>query len=454
MRKIKNLIFIILIMVSLFSFTFAYNVGDIISAGISGYCPECNEGRKNPVTASGINAIAGETAAVSYTGSTSNPDLKYGTVVYVESIGKSYVINDVGSMKRGGKIGVEPFCNNSKEENAITTPNGKPTNVKILFIPNQDSVKKNVQAGLEFLRSGATGNSGSTQSNKCIRCGGTIGDKWYETTDGKHYKACTANHDHQYDIHDSDYTGFAGNCKVCGKKPSQTSKTELNSSILPGWITNSTQKGQVITEKHTLFSDLPDSHWGYADVKAMKDLGIVKGQGNGMLGTNNNITAEEFLTLLSQVVTKKGVAKSQGESYIPVGMSSRDWSFPSYIDLTKILGNTGDKSKKLGETELKLILGNNDSEVLENYKKPITREKVANITGAFVNSANSTSVNILNAKDWNTVNSTYKKRINNLVEKGILKGSDNGDGTINVNPKTGITRVEAICLINRLYNAL
>ena len=239
---------------------------------------------------------------------------------------------------------------------------------------------------------------------------------------------------------------------MCGKKPLTELKTESNSSILPTWVNKNNPT--VITEKHTLFNDLPDSHWGFNEVKAMKDLGIVSGQNDGKLGTNKEITAEEFLTLLSQVTIKRRVAKSQGESYIPANME-KNWSYDLYVNLTKVLGNSNNTSKKLGEEEIKLILGNSDSEVLENYKKPITREKVANIMGALVKSNKpATSANENNFKDWNSVNSTYKKRINTLKQMNIFRGEGYPDGTIGVNPKASITKVEAIALISRLYNAL
>lgn len=269
---------------------------------------------------------------------------------------------------------------------------------------------------------------------KCIRCSGQIGSTWYSTPDNKHYKACTVNHAHQYYI---GYHNFVnGKCNVCN----------IN-EVLP----DNTEKVNTLT--NTLFTDLPNDHWAYEEVNAMKSAGIVAGKTDGSLGVNEKITAEQFLVLLSQIVDKKGLAKTEGTSYLVDEMGVNEWSYDLYINLTKALGNNSDASKKLGETEIKLILGNSDSEVLENYRKPITREKAANIIGAFIDSEQETSVNILNAKDWDDVDSVYKKRINKLAEKNIFRGIDNGNG-LELRPNEELITVEAIALLSRLYNAL
>ena len=156
--------------------------------------------------------------------------------------------------------------------------------------------------------------------------------------------------------------------------------------------------------------------------------------------------------MLSKVVEKSGLGEDKTNMYIPANMS-KDWFYESYIKLVKVLGNQGDAKKKLGEVEIKMILGNSDSEVLENLEKPITREQVANIIGVFIAAdPKESSINQWGFNDWEKVNDLYKKRINNLKRKGLFRGRINYDNSISAAPKEELTKVEAVVLISRLYN--
>jgi len=264
----------------------------------------------------------------------------------------------------------------------------------------------------------------------CLSCGEVIEAKWYSTNDGRHYRACKNNH-HSFIGAHSEPDG-EGRCTVC-RLMIDNNKVENDSNVI--------------------FSDLPESHWGYNDVMEMVEAGIVNGRGDGTLGTDDKITAEEFMALLSRSLVKKGYAQGNGNVFLADSLQS-EWSYNDYTTLAKILGAKSGETDNLGATEIKLILGNSESEILENYKKAITREKAANIMGTFIESDEGSSVNILNATDWENVNSIYRKRINKLAKMNIFKGVLNSDGSINVNPTDEITRVQAITLINRLYNTL
>jgi len=494
MKKIKCLIFIGLILISLLFVSFAYNVGDVVTARISGYCKNCNQGRGDLTTVVGYG-IVGETAAVSYTGSTRNPDLKYGTVVYIESQGKSYVINDVGSSKQGASIGVEPVCNDCSEE---------PWNlssVKILYVPNEGSIQKNYEAGLNFLRSnGANNTTNITATNICTAegCGGVLSEEYYLL--GKiHYRVCANNNLHHNDFKDHKTDGT---CEFCKKSntvvPSGSGATVINKCYVCGeliidkWLDRSginhykacANGHELYVEGHKWdaenictvckfgkknitqfekldsvtkdFSDLPSDHWAYNEVMEMVNAGIASGRTDGTFGTNDKITAEEFLVLVMNLMTKKGLFPSSDGSVFLATQMKDQWSHDAYVTLAKILGAKSGEIENLGATEIRLILGNSEEEVMANYKKPITREKAANILGVFIDMKDTeiSSTNELGANDWNEVNSIYRKRINLLAKKNIFKGVLNADGSISINPNVELTRVQAVSLINRLYNAL
>ena len=289
--------------------------------------------------------------------------------------------------------------------------------------------------------------SGQTEQNKCTvaGCGGKKVDKWEHTRDtadkGRHYKVCSVNSAHQFP--DAEYKVVNGKCNLCG----------IYMTVKDIVVNNN----QTIN-KNKVFSDVPNDHWAYKEVKAMKEAGIVAGNLDGTLGANDKITAEQFIVLLAQVVQKKGMTLHVGNAYLVNEMGVNDWSYDLYIKLVQVLGNKSDPTKKMGEDEIKLILGNSTEAVLSNYKKPITREKVASLMGAVLEvkygkDTNITSVNKLGAKDWNKVTDTFKQRINALVEKDIFKGAII-DNSLYINPDVGITRVEAVALIARLYEVL
>jgi len=276
------------------------------------------------------------------------------------------------------------------------------------------------------------GDSGPTTTNVCPDCGKMIIDKWLDRNGINHYKACANGHEWYVGPH---VWNIANRCTKCDIKR-EVVKVENTTSI---------------------FSDLPANHWAYNEVKAMVDADIVHGRGDGTFGTNDSITAEEFLVLLSRTVTRKGQMPSAEGTVFLNDRLKDNWSYSDYVALTKILGaKFNDPETSLGIKEIKLILGNTMLAALENYTKPITREKAANIMGAFVDvkETSVSSTNELNATDWNDVNSIYKKRINMLAKKNIFRGVLNDDGSIDINPRNELTRVEAVALINRLYNVL
>jgi len=279
------------------------------------------------------------------------------------------------------------------------------------------------------------------KTNYCHQC-------WYETDKfieleekysilGEyHYRACTVDTTHCSYIEVHDTKGENAGCSVCGYKVTATENNVVSNVI---------------------FKDLPTNHWAYPSVKALVEAGILNGRPDGTFGTNDNMTAEEFFVAMSGVLTKKGkTATIEGKAFLADKLSNdSNWSREKYAELAKILGQkSGDNINELGAKEIKLILGNSEEVALENYLKPITREKVANLIGAFVDSHIETSVNTSNAKDWDAVDSIYKKRMNKLIGLNFVAGVKDVDGGILLNPDNPITRAEVAVMLNKLYQSL
>ena len=212
------------------------------------------------------------------------------------------------------------------------------------------------------------------------RCGGKLSSEWFLLGD-QHYRVCLK--DKMHHIFDDSTKCTGAGCSLC--------RATVGS----------------------VFTDLPDKHWAKDDIAMLKNLGIVNGIGDGKLNPDGNITAKDYITLLTNVANKKGATLSL-----------------------------------ITQDDLKLVLGD------ANTGKLITREMAAALMGGMVKDYIETPSNILGAKDWNNVTEAYKVRINKLAIKGIFKGSLNPDGSITVNPKDKITRVEAMALVSRLYQAI
>lgn len=62
------------------------------------------------------------------------------------------------------------------------------------------------------------------------------------------------------------------------------------------------------------FADVPQSHWAYKYIATASSKGIVNGIGNGMFGTDSNITRQDIAVLCYRLALSKGVSfASEGE---------------------------------------------------------------------------------------------------------------------------------------------
>ena len=170
--------------------------------------------------------------------------------------------------------------------------------------------------------------------------------------------------------------------------------------------------------------------------------------GMNIQNSNEEITVEEFINMLSIIMNENDTSYLIEDRNSVSNMLLKQNAFsPYYLDENDYLLG------KLDEKEVKLVLGNSIMAINENYKKSITREKALFLMGAITKNEKDTSVNILNAKDWNSTKSEYRAVINRLVKKDVKIEAVNSNGLIEIKPKDKLTRAEAFILINRLYNA-
>ena len=263
---------------------------------------------------------------------------------------------------------------------------------------------------------------------KCKTC---TKDAYWKTSETMHMLVCSSDSTHISDIQPHSIND--NECDICGYMISR-----------------------VYQPKFIDFTDT--NHWAWRHVGHLCDMGIVKGDidgvGNPILVPDEPITAEAFIALLARVLGYNGVDNIPNESvYMPITKNS--WSIGEWKYLIKYIENN-DKSFD-AKKEIQILLANNsknasDEEIARNYKHAITRERAAYLLG-IVFGTDYNNYNISDSSkfiDWGEVTSAYKERLLRLAAYEILRGA-NENGRLYVNPTDGITRVEAVSLIDRMY---
>lgn len=206
------------------------------------------------------------------------------------------------------------------------------------------------------------------------------------------------------------------------------------------------------TEAGKLETDA-EKHWAEKEMQVLKDKGVLA---DNTQYSDNDITAKEFIQLLSRVLRNAGWNTSNSEVYLDDKITDG-----AYADVLRALDKATGKQDG-GKSEIKMILGNSDAAVIDNYAVPITREKAAYLIGAFVNDKFETPANIYNIveDDWDNTNASYKIRINALFNTDILLGHkvdnifDDATGLtgtkVKLRPKDNLTKNEAYAMLGRL----
>lgn len=169
------------------------------------------------------------------------------------------------------------------------------------------------------------------------------------------------------------------------------------------------------------FSDVPATHWGYADIEAAAKAGLMKGTGEGIFSPEAEVSAAQFLTLLGRLV------------FPEVKADGADWSGP-YIAAAQEAG-------LLDGTQLDL----DDPEgQIDRYDMAVILRAAGKEMGVIEQIARSGEV-----ADYVDIPSRYVKAVLAAYGSGLIRGDQTGS----FRGGSTMTRAEVATVIMRLSKA-
>ena len=182
---------------------------------------------------------------------------------------------------------------------------------------------------------------------------------------------------------------------------------------------------------NTVFEDVPENYWARNEIEYFASQNIVNGIGNNRFAPDAGVTREEFCKML--VLTFRAPLVNPDEPTFS-DVSKNRWSY-SYIEVCK--------------------------ELLTGYSNPFggkpafhpteyaTREDIAvalvRMMGLTDKDARNPNYAKEKFKDANDISPSLLPYISIAAERGLINGYPNG----NFGPQNGITRAEAVVLLNR-----
>lgn len=167
------------------------------------------------------------------------------------------------------------------------------------------------------------------------------------------------------------------------------------------------------------FSDVPSSYWGYADIEAAAEAGLMNGTGNGKFSPNLKVSVAQFLTLLGRLVFPD-TKVAEGDT----------WYGPYVI-----------KAQGAGLlTGTQVDTGNVEAEI-SRYDMAVILRAAAKRLGVKEKSAQSSEVT-----DYLDISTRYADAVLAVYGMGLIKGDQNG----NFNGSSTMTRAEVATVIMRL----
>lgn len=169
------------------------------------------------------------------------------------------------------------------------------------------------------------------------------------------------------------------------------------------------------------FSDVPVTHWGYADIKAAAKAGLMKGTGEGVFSPEREVSTAQFLTLLGRLVFPE--VKAEGA----------DWSEP-YITAAQDAGLL---------TGTKIDLDDAEGQI-DRYDMAVILWAAAKKLGVDEKAARPNEV-----ADYPDIPNRYTDAVLAVYGMGLIKG----DQHKNFNGGSTMTRAEVATVIMRLSKA-
>lgn len=169
------------------------------------------------------------------------------------------------------------------------------------------------------------------------------------------------------------------------------------------------------------FSDVPSSYWGYADIEAVAEAGLMNGTGNGAFSPEMKVSVAQFLTLLGRLV------------FPDVKAEGADW-FGPYVTAAQ-------EAKLLDGTQVDT---NNVEAEISRYDMAVILRAAAKKLGVAEKAAQSSEV-----KDYLDIPTRYADSVLAVYGMGLIKGDQAG----NFNGSNTMMRAEVATVIMRLAKA-
>lgn len=169
------------------------------------------------------------------------------------------------------------------------------------------------------------------------------------------------------------------------------------------------------------FSDVPSSYWGYADIEAVAEAGLMNGTGGGAFSPEMKVSVAQFLTLLGRLVFPE--VKTEGA----------DW-FGPYVTAAQ-------EAKLLDGTQVDT---NNVEAEISRYDMAVILRAAAKRMGVRESLAKQSEV-----KDYMDISTRYAEAVLAVYGMGLIKGDQAG----NFNGSNTMMRAEVATVIMRLKKA-
>ena len=169
------------------------------------------------------------------------------------------------------------------------------------------------------------------------------------------------------------------------------------------------------------FTDVPSSYWGYTDIEAVAEAGLMNGTGGGAFSPEMKVSVAQFLTLLGRLV------------FPDVKAEGADWYGP-YVAAAQ-------EAKLLDGTQVDT---NNVEAEISRYDMAVILRAAAKKLGVAEKVAQSSEV-----KDYLDIPTRYADSVLAVYGMGLIKGDQAG----NFNGSNTMMRAEVATVIMRLKKA-
>jgi len=164
-----------------------------------------------------------------------------------------------------------------------------------------------------------------------------------------------------------------------------------------------------------------ENHWAKQTITKWQQEGLLKGDKNGNINPDNNITRAEFITLINKAL---GYNKTGDKIKTYKDIKQTDWYY----------------SQIMTAIEQGYINGTSKDTISPNSN--ITRQEVMTIINKIANTKSKSQIDKNQIKDIEKTSSWAKQSVQNMIENGYIAGYQN-----QINPTNKMTRAEAITLI-------